>query len=178
MGGFRIIPIGTVGLKVVDPGILWLGLFFILVALVGLLAFTGSLAAPRRPEQVVHFQGETRTAAQLGRGWKMPTFSLLLALAGGFAAWALLQPATLTLDRQTGTYTLDNARALFSSPTSGPISNIAYATMETDTGGFRFTLVFQNGQRAGLGAFTDQSGQSEAVAAVNQFLHVQEASHE
>jgi hypothetical protein len=178
MGGFRVIPIGTVGLQVVDPGILWIGVFFIVVALVGLLAFTGSLAARRSPEQIVRFQGETRSSVQLGRGWKMPAFCLLLALGSGFAAWAILQPSTLTLDRQKGTYTLDNARALFASPMSGPISDIAYATMETDTGGFRFTIVFQNGQRAGLGAFTDQSGQSEAVAAVNQFLHVQEASHE
>ena len=54
----------------------------------------------------------------------------------------------------------------------GRLSDIAYATLESDGPAKRFVLVLQSGQRLALGAYTDQSMQSEAVAAVNRFLQL------
>jgi hypothetical protein len=180
MGDFRILPLGMTGLRIEDPPTYWAAAFFILVALVGFLAFSGSISARLRPsDQVRSFNDSKRSVRELGRGWKMPVGSMLLTLAAGYFAWALLQTSSITFDRQAGTYVIDGGRPFFvANLQSGQLKDVAYATLETDTAGQRFALVLQDGQRMGLGSFNDKGGQSEAVAAVNRFLHVEETTHE
>jgi hypothetical protein len=120
---------------------------------------------------MVSFQGTERSARKLGRGWKLPLGSLIVTLMAGYFSWALLQTSSVTLDRQSGTYVVDSGRVFFvPALASGPLSDIANAALETDQAGQRFVLVLQDGQRIGLGAFSDKGRQSEAVAAVNHFL--------
>jgi hypothetical protein len=180
MGDFRILPLGMTGLRIEDPPTYWAASFFILVALAGFLAFSGSISTRLRlSDQVVSFERSKRSVRELGRGSKMPVGSLLVTLAAGYFAWALLQTSSLTLDRQSGTYVIDGGRPFFvANLQSGQLKDVACATLETDTAGQRFALVLQDGHRMGLGSFNDKGGQSEAVAAVNRFLHVEETTHE
>ena len=149
MGDFRILPLGLTGLRIEDPPTYWAAAFFILVALVGFLAFSGSISARlRSSDQVRSFNDSKRSVRELGRGWKMPAGSMLLTLAAGYFAWALLQTSSITFDRQAGTYVIDGGRPFFvANPQSGQFKDVAYATLETDTAGQRFALVLQDGHR-------------------------------
>jgi hypothetical protein len=174
MGSFRIQPIGSTGLKIVDPPVYWIVAFLVVVAIVAWLAFSGSIMARfSNPRRVVSFGGESRPVSELRRGWAMPAISCVIALAASYFLWCSLQTSTLVLDRQSGTYSVDGGRAFFvAARASGPLSDIAGAKLETDTGAQRFVIVLQDGRRISLGSFADQGNQSEAVAAVNHFLNI------
>ncbi|GGG85015.1 hypothetical protein [Edaphobacter dinghuensis] len=172
MPGFRILQVSSTQLVIKDPPSYLFAAFFIVVAVIGLFVLGGSLAARTRSNAgSVQFEGKTYSQRDLSRGWAVPVVGLLLLLGAGYASWFILQGASLTLDRGTGTYVMDHGRPFFMSfRDTGQLSDIEDATIETDTGGNRFVLVLRDGQRLGLGSFTDQGGQSEAAAAVKHFL--------
>ena len=129
------------------------------------------VARLRPSERAVSFQGPKRTVRQLGRGWVVPVVSAVFTFGTGYGIWCLLQTSTLVLDRQAGTYTIDNGRPFFIPfVVTGPLDNVANAALDTGDGTFHFVLVLQDGRRIGLGSYTDQGRQSEAVTAVNHFL--------
>ena len=172
MGSFQIVPVGNTSLKIVDPPVYWVVTMFVLPFLVCILAFNGSIMAKLRPsDRVVSLHQERRTVRQLGRGWALPAVSALLSGALGYVIWCLLQTSTLTLDRQSASYTLNQGRAFFTpSVTTGSLTDIDNAVLETGDGAVRFVLVMQDGKRISLGGYSDQGRQSEAVTAVNRFL--------
>jgi hypothetical protein len=174
MNSFHISALSDSVLRIENPPGYWTGCFFLVVALVCVLSLVGSMMSRLRPsDREVSFAGERATGRQAGFGWKGHLAIGTIAVVSATMAWFMLQPASLVLDREHGTYTLNTGHLPFvQSAETYPLNQIAYATLETDAAAQRFVIVLQNGQRYGLGAYTDRGNQSEAVAAVNRFLHV------
>jgi hypothetical protein len=91
--------------------------------------------------------------------------SPLITVGAAYGAWCVLETSLLTLDRDAGTFVIDNRRP-FSVPdlVTGQLNDIANATLETNRGAYLLSIVLQSGQRIGLGALVDQGKKSEAVA--------------
>ena len=180
MGSFRILSDGTSNLRIEAPPLYWAAVFFLVVALLSLLVLTGTLLSRRGTEpRTATLNGVKMRSSDIGKGWKTPTITFALFLITGYAAFALLQTSSLTLDRNQGEFVVDKGYGLMGHVRfSGPITSIAYATLETDSSAQRFVLVLNDGQRVSLASFTDQSNQSEAASAINQFMHVGDRSHE
>ncbi len=173
MGSFYIVPLSESVLEIQNPPNYWAGGFFLVVSLVFLLGLVGSIAdVLGSSKSSLSFAGERSVRPDRGFKWKGRLVLGIIMLISGSLAWFLFQPSSLVLDRKAGTYTLATGHLPFVSGTgSYPLDQIAYATLETDAAAQRFVVVLRDGQRFSLGAYTDRRNQSEAVAAVNGFLH-------
>ncbi len=144
----------------------------------------GSLGAwLTRPGETILYQGKlVNVKQQLTWRWKVNLLVGVIAFLSAVITYYSLQPTSLLLDRQAGICTIKNEHLPFlSDEESYHLQDVAYSTLETDGGAVSFVIVLQGGHRISLGGFTDQGNQSEAVAAVNQFLNVSqpgEPAHE
>ena len=184
MGPFHITWLNDNVLRIDDPPDYYMGVFFIGVNVLCLLFLIGSLGAWLAPPgQIILFEGKPVDLKQnMPWGWKGNLIAAVVTFVSAAIVYFSWQPSSLVLDREAGTCTVDNGHLPFSQDLETYyLRDVAYSTLETDGGAVRFVIVLQGGHRIGLGGYTDQPNQSEAVDAANQFLQVSqpgEPAHE
>lgn len=134
---------------IINPPSLWIAFVCYTVAVLGLLAFAGSLST------------KNRTMLVLGA---------VLLVGGVFTGWRSSMSSSVTIDKRVGTITFHTG---WPGDYVLPLGELKYATVETDNAAYRLVFVMEGGHRESLGAYSDQSGQPEAAYAINQFLGVE-----
>ena len=136
---------------IIDPPVLWIIVWWYAVALVGLLALVGCLSTKKNRAVIA--------------------VSLILLGGGGVLGWKSSAPSSVAIDKHAGTLTF--REAWITGDYVLPLSELKYATVETDTAAYRLVFVMEGGHRRSLGPFSSQTGQPEAAHAINKFLGVE-----